>query len=204
MPSFTYKAKRGPTDVISDTIIADSLQTAVNKIIAEGLTPIDVRPQLNPVKAPSIKFGLPLKAKAEDHMPLAVLAVFLRQMYDLTDAGVPLLRSLELLSRQQPYPIVEQVVSAMSEDVRDGASFSSAMARHPKSFRAMHVNMIKTAEAAGNLPEILLRLAQFAESELALRARVKSALVYPMVILVEVAASFVRVQVAIFPTGSNE
>lgn len=111
-------------------------------------------------------------------------AVFTRQLATLLRAGMPLLRGLEVLARQERNRALRAVIGALGEDLRSGGALSEALARHPRVFDRLHVNMVKAGEAGGVLDVVLDRLAGFAEKRLALRAKVGAALVYPLIVLI--------------------
>lgn len=190
MIQYAYRAKSGPQDIVHGVIEADSAEAAVAGIIKSGQTPLEVKPhQDQSTLSLKVEGGLSLgrlawlKLKETTKIPLNALGVFTRQMYDLLDAGIPLLRSLELLSHQKTHPLLKSVIVQMIHDIQEGSSLSSAMSQHRHIFSGLYINMVKSGETSGHLPEILDRLAQFIEKEEQIRARVKSAMLYPMIIL---------------------
>jgi type IV pilus assembly protein PilC len=112
------------------------------------------------------------------------LTIFTRQLAILLDAGLPLIRSLKTLERQSKDPIVKMVIGETAEAVETGATFSESLAKNPKSFDKLFLNMIRAGEAAGAMENILNRLASFMESSARIAGKVKSALIYPIVVLV--------------------
>ena len=112
------------------------------------------------------------------------LTIFTRQLAILLDAGLPLIRSLKTLERQSKDPIVKMVIGETADAVETGATFSESLAKNPKSFDKLFLNMIRAGEAAGAMESILNRLALFMESSARIAGKVKSALIYPIVVLV--------------------
>ena len=112
------------------------------------------------------------------------LTIFTRQLAILLDAGLPLIRSLKTLERQSKDPIVKMVLNETAEAVETGATFSEALAKNPKTFDKLFLNMIRAGEAAGAMESILNRLATFMESSARIAGKVKSALIYPVVVLI--------------------
>jgi type IV pilus assembly protein PilC len=112
------------------------------------------------------------------------LTIFTRQLAILLDAGLPLIRSLKTLERQSKDPIVKMVIGETAEAVETGATFSESLAKNPKSFDKLFLNMIRAGEAAGAMENILNRLASFMESSARIAGKVKSALIYPIVVLI--------------------
>jgi type IV pilus assembly protein PilC len=111
------------------------------------------------------------------------LAVFTRQLATLVRAGLPLLRALEVLARQEKSAAFQAVLCSLGETIRSGGSFSDGLRRHPKAFDRLYVNMVRAGEAGGVLALVLDRLASFTEKAGRIRARVLSALTYPAIII---------------------
>ena len=111
------------------------------------------------------------------------LTVLTRQMAILLDAGLPLIRSLKTLARQATNPVVRNTLEETAVSVEGGSTFSEALAQHPKSFDKLYLNMIRAGEAAGKLELILNRLATFREKAAKIQGKVKSAMVYPTIIV---------------------
>jgi type IV pilus assembly protein PilC len=111
------------------------------------------------------------------------LAVFTRQLGTLLKAGMPLLRGLEVLARQERNRAFRRIVESLADDIRSGGTLSEAMARHGRVFDRLYINMIKAGEAGGVLDVVLDRLAKFQEKSLQLRGKVKAAMVYPIIVM---------------------
>jgi type IV pilus assembly protein PilC len=111
------------------------------------------------------------------------LSVFTRQLATLLQAGLPLLRSIEVLMRQEKNPSFKYVLEELAENVRSGNTFSDGLLQHPKVFNRLYVNMIKAGEAGGVLDVVLNRLARFMEKSIKIKGKVKSAMVYPIIVL---------------------
>jgi len=106
-----------------------------------------------------------------------------RQSATLQDAGLPILRSLNILEEQQKAGPLKNALSTVVEDVEGGATLSEAMAKHPKAFNRLYVNMVAAGETGGVLDVILIRLAEFMEKSQKLKAKIKGALIYPSVVI---------------------
>lgn len=182
MPQFAYKAKEGPTKIINGVIEADTYDNAVQKILQLRLTPLDVslekaqdRPQVLKQGRRSITFF--------NSVRLSDLVLFTRQMSDLVEAAVPILRALQIVERQTSHPKLKEIVGKMANEVKDGASFSDTLAKHPYVFSNLYVNMIRTGEISGQLDIILKRLADFYEKEWETLNKIKASLAYPALII---------------------
>ena len=111
------------------------------------------------------------------------LTTFTRQLSILQDAGLPILRSLRILEQQCTAGALKNALIDVCEEIEGGATLSEAMAKSPKAFNRLYVNMIKAGEAGGALEVILKRLAEFQERSETLKRKVKGALVYPVVVI---------------------
>ncbi len=111
------------------------------------------------------------------------ITVFSRQLSTLLKAGLPLLRSLEVIARQEKNPYFKAIVDQLADNVRTGNKFSDGLSQHPKIFDKLYVNMAKAGEAGGVLDVVLDRLSTFQEKALKTTNKVKSAMVYPIVIM---------------------
>ena len=112
------------------------------------------------------------------------LTTFTRQMSTLVNAGLPLMRALRVLQRQEKNPALRDAVVQMAESIESGSTFAEALAAHPKIFDRLFVNMVKAGEVGGVLDVVLARLAEFQEKAEKIKGKVKSAMTYPIVVLV--------------------
>ncbi len=126
-------------------------------------------------------------------------AIFTRQLGTLIRAGLPLLRGLEVLARQQENPRFRRVIEALAESIRSGSTLSDAMKRHPRIFDRLYINMIKAGEAGGLLDAVLDRLARFQEKSLQLHGKIRAALVYPVIVLTVAVAILAGLLVFVVP-----
>jgi type IV pilus assembly protein PilC len=132
----------------------------------------------------NLSFGSPINGKG--------LAVFTRQLATLVKAGMPILRSLEVLARQEKRAAFRQVIESIADTIRSGGNFSDGLAANEKVFDRLYVNMVKAGEAGGVLDTVLERLAVFMEKAQKIAGKVKAAMIYP-VIIVMVALAIVSV-----------
>jgi len=113
----------------------------------------------------------------------AILMIFTRQLATLIDAGLPLLRGLDVLGKQEKDPVLKKIITSISDAVQSGSTFSESLTSHPKVFNRLYVNMVKAGELGGVLDVVLNRLAEFQEKAQKLRNKVKSAMTYPVIVL---------------------
>lgn len=112
------------------------------------------------------------------------LMIFTRQLATMNDAGVPLLRALQIIQKQEKNKVLKRVTGELCEAVEGGSTFAEALYQHPKIFDKLYVNMAKAGEVGGVLQVTLNRLAEFIEKAEAIKAKVKGAMIYPIVVLV--------------------
>src|SRR4051794_31222189 len=113
-----------------------------------------------------------------------VLMIFTRQLATLIDAGLPLLRGLNVLAKQEKDPVLRNTINALADAVQGGSTFSESMAQHPKIFNKLYINMVKAGELGGVLELVLNRLAEFQEKAQKVKNKVVSAMAYPVIVLI--------------------
>ncbi len=127
------------------------------------------------------------------------LMVYTRQLATLVNAGLPLLRGLHILQRQEKHPGFRAAINGMAEAVESGSTFAEAAAQYPRIFSTFFVNMVRAGEASGALDTVLTRLAEFMEKSQRIRNKVKSAMVYPIVVLVMAVTILTVMMVFVIP-----
>jgi type IV pilus assembly protein PilC len=174
MPNFSYTFRDGSGGLQKGVIEADSEELLRKRFEEQGLTIVEVT---------QIKGGAK-KIRTFGKVKLSNLAVFCRQFSTMVDAGVSLVRCLDVLSRQQSDPKLKRILVDIGERVEGGESLSRAMQRHPKAFNNLFIGLIRAGEVGGVLEESLQRLAHFLEKDVELRRKVKAALTYPVLVLI--------------------
>ena len=127
------------------------------------------------------------------------LMAFTRQLATLIDAGLPLVRGLRVLERQEKHPGMKKAVFELGESIESGTTFAESLAQHPKVFNRLYVNMVKAGEVGGILDIVLNRLAEFMEKAQKIRNKVKSAMIYPMVVMIMAIAILAFLLIFIIP-----
>ena len=176
--TYSYKARDRTGKVISGELQADSEALVIAKLREMAYVPVDVSK-----KSAGLQREITLRP---GKVKLKIMAVFSRQFATMVNSGLPILRALSILSEQTESKELANVLTRVRLDVEQGFSLSSAMAKHPKVFDNLYVSMIKAGETGGVLDSVLLRLADQIEKEVSLRQRIKSAMTYPVVVLVMV------------------
>jgi type IV pilus assembly protein PilC len=184
MPTFNYTAVDATGQQKTGAIDAPSTTDATAKIKQQGLFPVTVVEVNTSTAALSGKTAKKVFSFGQPKIKGKVLMVFTRQLATLIDAGMPLLRSLTTLIKQEKNAPLKTAMDALSDSVESGSTFSDALAQHPSIFNKLYVNMVKAGEVGGVLEIVLVRLAEFQEKSQKIRSKVLSAMVYPVVVLV--------------------
>ncbi|HLJ61988.1 MAG TPA: type II secretion system F family protein [bacterium] len=127
------------------------------------------------------------------------LVVFSRQFATMINAGLSLVRTLTILEEQVTQPILKETIGHIRVDIEGGSTLSAALAKHPRVFNNLYVNMVRAGEAGGVLDDVLLRLATFLEKEMALRHKIKSAMTYPILLAVAALSALMFMTIVIIP-----
>jgi type IV pilus assembly protein PilC len=182
MPTFAYAGRTRAGQTVSGERTAESMDAAVtalrrDQIMVTRITRAKEKEKADaPAKRKAGKLGKKVKTKN--------LAVFTRQFSVMIDAGLPLVQCLDILGGQEEDANFAAVILNTRADVEAGASLADAMRKHPKTFDPLFTNMIAAGEAGGILDTILKRLANYIEKDVKLRGQVKSAMIYPIAVMV--------------------
>ncbi|MEE8128557.1 MAG: type II secretion system F family protein [Nitrospinaceae bacterium] len=128
------------------------------------------------------------------------IVIFTRQFSTMVDAGLPLVQCLDILGRQSDNPSLGAIITKIKTDIESGSNLSDAMRKHPKVFNSLYANLVEAGEAGGILDTILQRLANYIEKALALKKKVKTAMVYPAAIVTVAATVVAFLMVFVIPT----
>src|SRR6478609_4073726 len=187
MPTYQYEAMDHTGREVKDTIDASTQEEAQQLIRQKGyfVTKIAERTKGAAKRGKGAKKGGRRKKKSFTIGKISTkqLCTFTRQLSTLQDAGLPILRSLKILEGQCKPGVLKNSLGDVVEDIESGQTLSEAFAKHPKAFDRLYCNMIKAGEAGGALEAILQRLADFKEKAQSLKRRIKSAMVYPIVVI---------------------
>jgi type IV pilus assembly protein PilC len=145
-------------------------------------------------------FGLDLSGLLEARPGIREKALFANKLAALVDAGVPIVRSLDLMARQQRMPLFKRALTAVSTDVNQGGSLGAALRRWPKVFDKLTIAMVEAGEAGGVLDESLRRLAKLLEGNAKLQNQIKGAMGYPVAVLVIAVLVFLGMTIFLIPT----
>lgn len=176
MPVFAYRAIDLQGKESAGTLAADNRAAAVEQVIRQGFTPINVQEHTQ-ASAPVVK-----TPAGKGRVPQTYIESFTREMANLLSAGVPLSRALSIVIREANHPVAKAQWTAIYNDVVAGSSLANALAAWPKTFPNVYVAMVRAGETGGFLDLVLTQISEFQYREQDLKGKVKAALIYPAVL----------------------
>ena len=206
MANYQYLALDTKGEQTTGVISAGTESEAIQQLRAKGLYPTQIseegkaKGKMVPLKAKGeAKVKTVAKGKVGGSIKPKSLAIFTRQLATLIDSGLPLLRSLTVLEKQEPNPVLRATVSALAENVQGGSTFSESLAQHPKIFNKLYINMVKAGELGGVLETVLNRLSEYQEKAEKLKSKIVSAMVYPAIVMIIAVGILVFLLIFIVP-----
>jgi type IV pilus assembly protein PilC len=198
MPRYTYVAldSRGQestglveastsTDAIGELRRAGYFPTHVyEEAAAAAAQPRAARQKTKEPRAERMTGGMNIVLFQRKTVKPKVLMIFTRQLATLIDAGLPLLRGLNVLSKQERDAVLKNTINKLADSIQGGSTFSEGLAQHPRIFNNLYVNMVKAGELGGVLEVVLTRLAEFQEKAQRIKNKVAAAMVYPLIVMV--------------------
>ncbi|MGE5612588.1 MAG: type II secretion system F family protein [Bacillota bacterium] len=205
MATYSFEAMNSSGQEVKEDIEASSSEEAIAKIRQKGLFPTKVREKAAKKKVSKKKEAQEAIAPKKK-MPFSlggvsvkVVTGFTRQLSTLQDAGLPILRSLQILEQQQKPGLMKSIIGAVAEDVEGGGTLSESMAKYPKAFDKLYVSMVAAGEAGGVLDLILARLADFMEKAQKLKKKVVGAMIYPAVVVTIAVGIVTMIMIVVVP-----
>jgi type IV pilus assembly protein PilC len=178
MATFAFTGRTRAGEPVAGERVGETSDSVIAALRREQIQVTNIKPV---AAAKGAAAGKKLKSRG---VPSKNLAVFTRQFSVMIDAGLPLVQCLDILGNQEEHKYFAQVILATRADVEGGQSLADAMRKHPKVFDTLYVNMIAAGEAGGILDTILKRLAVYIEKAVKLKSQVKSAMIYPIAVIV--------------------
>ncbi len=209
MPKFNYEAMDTRGKETKGVLEVASQAEAINRLREMGFHPTKVVEAEKPRDAG--KAGA-AKAKAKGKgkgggininigggVKPKILTTFTRQLATLVEAGLPLLRGLRVLSKQERHPTLKRILGELAESIEGGSTFSEGLAQHPKVFNKLFVNMVKAGEIGGVLEVVLKRLAEFMEKAEKIKGKVVAAMFYPAAVMVVAVGILALLMIVVVP-----
>src|SRR5262249_31707011 len=197
MPRFNYVALDARGQEATGLVEATSTNDAIGRLRQAGYFPTSVyeeaisRPEDKAVRRRAAKIARATKTRGKTGLVLfqrkkvkpKILMIFTRQLATLIDSGLPLLRSLTVLAKQERDKVLKNTIDKIADSVQGGNTFSDALAMHPRIFNNLYVNMVKAGEVGGVLELVLTRLSEFQEKAAKVKNKVVAAMVYPIIVI---------------------
>lgn len=216
MPTFTYVALDSRGQETKGTIEVASQNEAIGRVKEMGLFPTKIaqaekekpadkkaakaKPAAKPgKKGGGMQINIKIPGMGGGKVKAKILMTFTRQLATLVDAGLPLLRGLRVLEKQERDRNLKRILGELATSIEGGSTFSEALAQHPKTFNKLFVNMVKAGELGGVLEVVLKRLAEFSEKAQKIKGKVKAALFYPIAVMVVAVGIMVLLMVFVVP-----
>ncbi len=190
MAVFVYTGRTRGGQTITGEIDAPTREAVVAKLRSQQIVATAVRTKPRDITIPGFGGGVDEKE----------IVVFTRQFATMIDAGLPLVQCLEILASQQENKVFKKALTEIRQSVEAGLTFAAALKQHPKVFSSLYANMVEAGEAGGILDTILNRLAAYMEKAMSLKAKVKSAMIYPSTIITVAVVVVVFLLVFVIPT----
>src|SRR6266487_3987397 len=215
MPKYSYVAMDPHGKETKGTLEVASQNEAIGRVKEMGLFPtkiveIDKVAEKSDKKAtgkPAGRPGAKKKGQINIKIPglrgggkIKVLTTFTRQLATLVDAGLPLLRGLRVLEKQEKNPTLKSIIAELALAIEGGSTFSESLAQHPKVFNRLFINMVKAGELGGVLEVVLNRLAEFMEKAQKIKGKVIAAMFYPVAMLVVATVILLILMVRVVPS----
>src|SRR4051794_6798024 len=219
MPKFSYVAMDSRGKETKGTLDVNSQSEAIGRLKEMGFFPTKVvevdkgkkdKPETKGKAAPGggkggkkggLNANLTIKIPGlSGRVKSKVLTTFTRQLATLVDAGLPLLRGLRVLEKQEKNPTLKNIVAELALSIEGGSTFSEGLAQHPKVFNRLYVNMVKAGELGGVLEVVLARLSEFMEKAQKIKGKVIAAMFYPVAVLVVATVILIILMVKVVPS----
>jgi len=195
MANYVYSAINQMGKTVTDSVEAESEEIVNSMLAARNLIPVRIVRQdksgFSLSSLSSLRFGAAVKTKD--------LILFTKQFRSMMQAGVPIIRLMQVLVSQTQDKVLKKVATEISQDIKDGMTLYTAMKKHPSVFSPLYLSMINAGEISGSVPEILERLIDIVEHEAKIKKDIKSALQYPIIVVIALVIAFVVLLTFVIP-----
>jgi type IV pilus assembly protein PilC len=195
MPTYVFKGRNRLNEIVVGERVADNREALRGILRREQVTLTSVKEKGREIGIP--KIGGRKKVKSKD------LSIFTRQFSVMIDAGLPLVQCLEILAQQQDNKYFQQILLQVRQDVEEGSTLATAMARHPRVFDQLYANMVEAGETGGILDLILQRLSTFIEKIVKLKRDIISAMIYPVAVILLAICAVAVIMIVVIPQFQN-
>ncbi|MBV7317382.1 type II secretion system F family protein [Shewanella sp. NIFS-20-20] len=192
MPNYSYRGRDSHGALVKGVLEAANENAAADVLLSRAIIPLELLLEKE-------SKSLDLEALFTPSVGLDELQIFTRQMYSLTRSGIPMLRAIAGLADTTSSKLLKTTLNDISEQLTAGRPLSSAMNSHPKVFEALFVSMVHVGENTGKLEEAFLQLSGYIEREMETRKRIKSAMRYPVFVLVAISMAMVILNIMVIP-----
>lgn len=208
MSSFSYVALDIHGEEIKGFLEAANVNTATSQLRDMGYFPTSVKEQKgtygkgSQAKAGKSPGGMSFNIKIpgfSNKVGINDLMTFTRELATLIDAGLPVVRSLNILKEQSKPGALKDILTDIVENIEGGSSLSEALARHPRTFSKLYINMMKAGEVGGVLEQVLDKTAQFLEKDVSLKRKIKGAMMYPILVTVAIVGILSVIMIVVIP-----
>ncbi len=196
MPYFQYQGRNLAGQLVTGNVEASTIDLAAEAIVNKKIIPTAITQKSN---SGNTNINIDISELLGASVPLEVLVVFCREMYSLTSAGVPLLRSLNGLAENTSNNMLKKALKSVASELANGRSLSSCMTEHPKVFSPLFISLINVGENTGRLDSTLLQLGAYYEQEMETRKQIKSAIRYPIFVTVAITIAIVILNYYVIP-----
>ncbi len=193
MPYFKWKGKNSKGKITRDSIVAIDKNDALIKLKNRGISVITIKKPPKDIEIPFLKS----KVKEQD------LVIITKQLSIMIGAGLPLDESLNIIAEQTTNRKLSDIIYEIKKNIESGSSFANALRKHPDVFSKLYANMIESAEASGNIDSVLKRLTSMMEKRLALKRKIKGALIYPTIVSVVAIGVIALILTFVIPTFAD-
>lgn len=195
MSNFRYRGRSGRGDLITGRLEADTVDAVAVRLLNLGITPLQIEP--DSVSRTSVQ---DLLRRLGSGRPSTVdLVLFSRQMYAITKSGLPLLRGLRGLAESTHNAMLRDALHDVLQSLESGRDFASSLARHPQIFSPLFLGMVRVGESTGTLDNAFLQLGEYLGQDQDVQDRVKSALRYPLIVVIMIALAVAVITVFVIP-----
>ncbi len=195
METFEYKAVNKKGNASSGTLNAENKQVAAEKLIKQGYRPLIIKQRKSGFDPNNIKIpGFTDRVKTRD------MVIFTRQLSTMINAGVPLVRALATLGQQTDSQYFKKILLEVTKAVESGQTFGDSLAKHPKVFSEVYVNMVRAGETGGILDDILKKLATQQEKDASIKKKIRGAMTYPIILMVIMVIAFFILSIWVLPS----